>query len=129
MKKVLLSIGITLLGFICFSPLSALASEQSVPVTSPEISVRTIPEGAKDISAIKFDRGPFSPDVYVSSRLIKLVVWSGGGAVSVLVAAIPGLGVQMATAVVEVIQGYTGSVNSGIVIHFENGLVDYVESQ
>lgn len=129
MKKLLISMGVVLIGLFSLSPLSAFAAEQSVPAPENEIALRSIPEGAKDITAIKFDKGILSPDVYVSTRLIKLVVWGGAGAASVLIAAIPGLGVQMAQAAVEAIKGYSGTIDNGIIIHFNNGFVEYVSAQ
>lgn len=129
MKKSIVLAGVVLLVSLGFSPLSVFADEQNVPVVEQRISQNVIPEGTKDITTINFNNGLFSPDVYVSSRLINLVIWSGGGAVSVMVAAIPGLGIQMAQAAVEAIKGYSGTINNGIIIHFHNGLVEYISAQ
>lgn len=129
MKKSIVLTSVILLGLLGLSPLSVFASEQNIPFVEQEISQRAIPENAKDITGINFDNGILSPDVYISSRLIKLVIWSGGGATSVLIAAIPGLGPQMAQAVVEAIKGYSGTIDNGIIIHFHNGLVEYVSAQ
>lgn len=56
-------------------------------------------------------------------------MWGGAGAASVLIAAIPGLGVQMAQAAVKAIKGYSGTIDNGIIIHFNNGFVEYVSAQ
>ncbi|MGM0122813.1 hypothetical protein IGI37_000179 [Enterococcus sp. AZ194] len=130
MRKFVVALSTVVLGVALVTPVTVFAAEQeTTPVVPTEMVVQAIPEGVKNITAISFERGFFSPDVYLSNRLMNAITWAGGGAVAVLVAAIPGLGTQMATTVIQAVKEYTGTVTDGIVVHITNGLVEYVEAQ
>ncbi|KAF1298472.1 hypothetical protein BAU15_12005 [Enterococcus sp. JM4C] len=129
MRKFVVLFSLAVFGLGLAAPMTTFAAEQVTPVAHTDQVVYAIPEGVKNITAINFDRGVFSPDVYLSNRLMNAITWAGGGAVAVLVAAIPGIGIQMATVVVQAVKEYTGTVTDGIVIHITNGLVEYVEAQ
>ncbi|MDH6364330.1 hypothetical protein M2139_001365 [Enterococcus sp. PF1-24] len=128
MRKLFIHLSFLALVIGLAAPVTALANEAPAAEVT-ETVVYAIPADAQNITAINFDRGFFSPDIYLSSRLTNAIIWAGGGAVSVLVAAIPVVGPQMAQAVVNAINNYTGSVANGIFIHITNGWVDYIAAQ
>lgn len=116
--------------------IAALASVSTAAVSPAAVIAAEVPETPATyvaenggITTIKFDNGVLSPDVYLSTRALQLITWAGGGAVALVVSLIPGIGIQTAKAVVDVVQGYSGTIDNGIIIHFNYGLVTSIEGQ
>ncbi|WP_129045522.1 hypothetical protein [Companilactobacillus metriopterae] len=137
MKKFLIStIAAATLLTVTATPAVALAdtTDDGVSVESSQETVDipvvlSIPADATNITAITFTRGTFSPDIYISSRALKLIVGSGAVASSAVVSLIPTVGPVLATSIISNAKEYAGFVDEGIVIHVNKGLVSYVSGQ